>query len=82
MYANLIGIVGTGGIANTHAAGLAALADDAELVACCDIAPDRVADFAERWGFGTSTTLPERCSTRVRSTSCACARRIPSTPSR
>jgi UDP-N-acetyl-2-amino-2-deoxyglucuronate dehydrogenase len=44
------GIVGTGGIANTHAAGLAALADDAELVACCDVAPDRVADFAERWG--------------------------------
>jgi len=44
------GVVGTGGIANTHAAGLAALADDAELVACCDIAPDRVANFAERWG--------------------------------
>ena len=44
------GIVGTGGIANTHAAGLAALADDAELVACCDVAPDRVANFAERWG--------------------------------
>src|SRR5690242_15050993 len=44
------GIVGTGGIANTHAAALAALADDAELVACCDIAPDKVAAFAERWG--------------------------------
>src|SRR5689334_3397701 len=44
------GIVGTGGIANTHAAALAALAEDAELVACCDIAPERVASFAERWG--------------------------------
>src|ERR1051326_262920 len=44
------GIVGTGGIANTHAAGLAALGEDAELVACCDIAADRAADFAERWG--------------------------------
>jgi len=44
------GIIGTGGIANTHAAALAALAEDAELVACCDVAPDRVADFGERWG--------------------------------
>src|SRR6202022_2488969 len=44
------GIVGTGGIANTHAAGLAALAGDAELVACCDVDPRRVADFSERWG--------------------------------
>src|SRR5919199_3380371 len=44
------GIVGTGGIAHTHAAALAALADDAELVACCDVAPERVAGFAERWG--------------------------------
>jgi UDP-N-acetyl-2-amino-2-deoxyglucuronate dehydrogenase len=44
------GIVGTGGIANTHAAGLAALGEDAEIVACCDIAPERAADFAEKWG--------------------------------
>ena len=44
------GIVGTGGIANTHATGLAALGDDAELVACCDVDPTRVADFSERWG--------------------------------
>ncbi len=44
------GIVGTGGIANTHATGLAALGDDAELVAVCDVDPTRVADFAERWG--------------------------------
>ena len=44
------GIVGTGGIAQTHAAGLVAMADDAELVACCDVDPARTADFAERWG--------------------------------
>lgn len=44
------GIVGTGGIANTHAAGLAALGEDAELVACCDVDATRVADFSERWG--------------------------------
>src|SRR5258708_25012278 len=44
------GIVGTGGIANTHAAGLAALGNDAELVAVCDVDPSRVGDFAERWG--------------------------------
>jgi predicted dehydrogenase len=55
------GIVGTGGIANTHAVGLAALADDAELVACCDVAPERVATFAERWGvrgqFGSARQM-------------------------
>jgi UDP-N-acetyl-2-amino-2-deoxyglucuronate dehydrogenase len=45
------GIVGTGGIANTHAAGLAALAADAELVACCDAVPGRAAAFAERWSI-------------------------------
>src|SRR5712692_6012994 len=44
------GIVGTGGIANTHATGLAALGDDAEVVAVCDVDPTRVADFSERWG--------------------------------
>src|SRR5438874_7462710 len=44
-------IVGTGGIANTHAAGLAALAADAELVACCDAVPGRAAAFAERWSI-------------------------------
>src|SRR5574341_511476 len=43
------GIVGTGGIANAHATGLAALAADAELVSCCDIAPGRAEEFAQRW---------------------------------
>lgn len=44
------GIVGTGGIARSHAAALAALADDAELVSVCDVSAERVADFAESWG--------------------------------
>jgi predicted dehydrogenase len=44
------GIIGTGGIAHAHAAALAALADDAELVSCCDVAPEHLANFAERWG--------------------------------
>ena len=77
------GIVGTGGIANTHAAGLAALADDAELVACCDVRPNRAADFAERWGVqhhydsarAHARRGPDRRHLRV-------ARRIRSTPSR
>ena len=43
------GIVGTGGIANAHATGLAALADDAEMVSCCDVLPGRAAEFAQRW---------------------------------
>jgi len=45
------GIVGTGGIANAHATGLAALAEDAEMVSCADVLPGRAAEFAERWGI-------------------------------
>ena len=44
------GIVGTGGIARSHAAALAALADDAELVSICDVSAEHLANFAERWG--------------------------------
>ena len=43
------GIVGTGGIANAHATGLKALADDAEIVACCDVVPGKADEFARRW---------------------------------
>ncbi|HEY3057697.1 MAG TPA: Gfo/Idh/MocA family oxidoreductase [Chloroflexota bacterium] len=43
------GIVGTGGIAQTHAVALAALAADAELVACCDALPGRAAAFAQQF---------------------------------
>lgn len=40
------GIVGTGGIARHHAAALQALSDDAEIVACADVAPGRAQGFA------------------------------------
>jgi UDP-N-acetyl-2-amino-2-deoxyglucuronate dehydrogenase len=45
------GIVGTGGIAHSHAAALEALGADAELAACCDAVPDRAAAFAQRWNI-------------------------------
>ncbi|MCC6627913.1 MAG: Gfo/Idh/MocA family oxidoreductase [Chloroflexi bacterium] len=43
------GVVGTGGIANHHAAGLQALADLGEIVSCADVLPGRAAAFAEKW---------------------------------
>jgi predicted dehydrogenase len=43
------GVVGTGGIANHHAAGLQALADTGEIVSCADVQPGRAAAFAEKW---------------------------------
>ncbi len=48
------GIVGTGGIANAHATGLAAMTDQAEIVSCCDVDPARAAAFASRWHVGRS----------------------------
>jgi UDP-N-acetyl-2-amino-2-deoxyglucuronate dehydrogenase len=45
------GIVGTGGIARTHAAALRALHSDAEISACCDVLPGRAAAFAEQFGI-------------------------------
>jgi predicted dehydrogenase len=45
------GIVGTGGIANAHATGLAVLAEDAEMVACADVVPGKAAEFAQKWGI-------------------------------
>jgi len=41
-------VVGCGVIGEVHAALLAAL-PDAELVACCDVVPERMADFAARF---------------------------------
>jgi UDP-N-acetyl-2-amino-2-deoxyglucuronate dehydrogenase len=46
-----VGIIGSGGIAQAHAAGLQALGDLAELAACCDVVPGRAARFAETWGI-------------------------------
>jgi predicted dehydrogenase len=44
------GIIGTGGIARTHAVALQALCEDAEISACCDVQPGRAAAFAEQFG--------------------------------
>ena len=44
------GVIGCGTIAPTHAEALAALPEDARLVACADIVPDRAEAFAQRFG--------------------------------
>jgi UDP-N-acetyl-2-amino-2-deoxyglucuronate dehydrogenase len=58
------GIIGTGGIANAHATGLRALADDAEIVSCCDVMPGRAEEFAQRWEvenhFSSARTMLDR----------------------
>lgn len=46
-----VGIIGTGGIANSHARGYKANVDKAELVAVCDIVEESARSFAERHGF-------------------------------
>jgi UDP-N-acetyl-2-amino-2-deoxyglucuronate dehydrogenase len=45
-----VAIVGCGTIAPTHARALAALPDDAELVACSDVVPERAAALAAAFG--------------------------------
>ena len=45
-----VGIIGSGGIAEgAHAPGYKAIPDDCELVACCDVRPERAKAFAERF---------------------------------
>ena len=45
-----VGIIGSGGIAEgAHAPGYMAIPDDCELVACCDVRPERAKAFAERF---------------------------------
>lgn len=47
-----IAIVGTGVIAEVgHLPALRALASEVDVVAAVDIAPDKLADFADRWGI-------------------------------
>ncbi len=46
-----IGIIGTGGIANSHAIAYKSYADNVEIVALADIVPGRAAEFAKRHGF-------------------------------
>ena len=62
-----VGIIGSGGIAEgAHAPGYKALPDDCELVACCDVRPERAEAFAERFDlahwytdYRELLTLPE-----------------------
>src|SRR5438132_9832008 len=44
------GIVGTGGIARHHAAALAALSDDAQIVGVADVQAGRAQEFAAAYG--------------------------------
>lgn len=62
-----VGIIGSGGIAEgAHAPGYKAIPDDCELVACCDVRPERAKAFAERFDlahwytdYRELLTLPE-----------------------
>lgn len=49
-----VGIIGTGGISNSHVRGYAANTDLCEIVAVADIVEERAKDAAERWGVATS----------------------------
>ena len=46
-----IGIIGTGGIANSHANAYKSFSDNVEVVALADIVPGRAAEFAKAHGF-------------------------------
>lgn len=46
-----IGIIGNGGIANSHMHGYKALGDRVEVVACCDINFEKAKEFAARYGI-------------------------------
>lgn len=43
-----IGLIGTGGMANAHANAFRNI-DAAQVVACCDVVPERAEDFAKKW---------------------------------
>ncbi|MBQ6118226.1 MAG: Gfo/Idh/MocA family oxidoreductase [Clostridia bacterium] len=44
-----VGIIGNGGIANSHMSGYLALGDRVEVVACCDINFEKAKEFAARY---------------------------------
>ena len=51
-----VGVVGCGGIANAmHLPSLTAM-DDVEIVGCCDVSPERLADRGERFGIANRYT--------------------------
>jgi predicted dehydrogenase len=45
-----LGIIGTGGMANTHAKAFQGI-KGVTLAACCDIVEEKARDFAKRWGI-------------------------------
>ena len=45
-----VGIIGTGGISNSHMSGYKALPDEVEVVAVCDINEPKVKAYAEKYG--------------------------------
>jgi predicted dehydrogenase len=45
-----LGIIGTGGMANTHARNFNAI-KGVSLTACCDVVEEKAKDFAERWSI-------------------------------
>ncbi len=50
-----VGLIGCGGISGNHLAGYR-LVDEAELVACCDVVPEKAEDFAARAGIEATYT--------------------------
>ena len=76
------GIVGTGGIANTHAAAWRRWPTTRSWSRAATSPRTARRTSPNAGASSTSTTRPGPCSTRAGSTSCACARRIRSTPSR
>lgn len=65
-----IGIIGMGGISGCHLGAYATLADNARIVACCDIIPERAAgkakDFTINIGSGSSADLNAKAYTDYR----------------
>ncbi|WP_309386486.1 Gfo/Idh/MocA family protein [Cerasicoccus frondis] len=59
-----VAIVGTGGMANNHAVKLS-LSAKSEVVACCDISPERVAEFSKKHNIPEAYTelseMLEKC---------------------
>lgn len=53
-----VAVIGTGGIARWHAHYFVKI-EGAELVAACDISPERLQKFGEEYGLTARTTLPE-----------------------
>ncbi|MBQ4337041.1 MAG: Gfo/Idh/MocA family oxidoreductase, partial [Lentisphaeria bacterium] len=45
-----IGIIGCGGICQTHMKAYQEI-PEAEIVACCDILPERLENMKEKWGI-------------------------------